>query len=345
MRYINLDKKPNSFLKYLESDKFCDRIYSSIFSWCLKNKDLLLERIDGSNVSYIAEIEDMDLDFINVWIESKDDSKIEFDIAIEVTADVVGASGKHHDRDSYSSRLWVMVSCSGSLDKKLSDFYILGVDEFNKTSPKKPLSGDLVPYIAKQQYEHYANEILEKYYYPYYPEAKNNPQRINADELAKRMGLSVINTSISKSKSIFGQIFFADAEVILYDLDKKQNVKKLVRRNTILVDSDAAFLYSFGSRNMTIAHECVHSYYHRKAFLFAKMFNKNLNYIQCQVNGKMKNAESNTTAHWMEIQANGIAPHILMPKESFEAYAKVLFNMYIKESQVGTIGINNLLLD
>ena len=73
------------------------------------------------------------------------------------------------------------------------------------------------------------------------------------------------------------------------------------------------------------------------------MFNKNLNYIQCQVNGKMKNAELNTTAHWMEIQANGIAPpHILMPKESFEAYAKYYLKMYIKESQGWDNGINHI---
>src|SRR5690606_25826283 len=118
----------------------------------------------------------------------------------------------HRDRESYSSRFWVMVSCKGSLDKKLSDFQIIGVDEFNKSSPKKPLTGDLVPYITKQEYEHYANEILEKYYYPYYPEAKHSPEKINTDELANRMGLTVINTSISKNKSIFGQIFFADSE-------------------------------------------------------------------------------------------------------------------------------------
>lgn len=338
-----MNGKKNSFLDYLESEQFYDRIYGSIFSFCLNNKELLLDRINGSNVSYITEIEELELDYKNVWIDSKGDTDIEFDIAIEVTADVVGASGKHRDKESYSSRFWVMVSCKGSLDKKLVDFYIIGVDEFNKTSPKKPLSGDLVPYITKQEYEHYANEILEKYYYPFYPEAKHSPERINTDELAKRMGLSVINTSISKSKSIFGQIFFADSEVTIFDSDKNQNVKRIVKKNTILVDSNAAFLYSFGSRSMTIAHECVHSYYHRKAFLFAKMFNKNLNYIQCQVNGKMKNAELNTTAHWMEIQANGIAPHILMPKESFEAYAKILFKMYIKESQVGTLGINNII--
>ena len=339
----NLKELHNSFLDYLESDNFYDRIYNSIFSWCISNKDLLLDRIDGSNVSYITEIEELDLEFINVWIDSKDDSKIEFDIAIEVTASVEGVSGKHRDRDSYSSRLWVMVSCTGSLDKKLSDFYILGVDEFNKTSPKKPLSGDLVPFIPKSKYDEYANEILEKYYFTYHLEARTNPVPINVDELAKRMRLSIINTSISEDRSIFGQIFFADTEVVLFNSAKSLKEKRIIKRDTMLVDDEAAYLRSFGSRNMTVAHECVHSYYHRKAFLFARMFNKNLRFIQCQVNGEMKNAESNTTAEWMEIQANGIAPYILIPKESFEPYARRLFEHYNQFSAIGSNDINKII--
>lgn len=339
-----MDKIRNSFLNYLESDKFFDRIYNSIFSWCKGNKEVLLDRIDGSNVSYITEIEDVDLDFKNVWIDSKDDTRIEFDIAIEVTVSVEGVSGKHRDRDSYSSRLWLTVSCVGSLDKKLNDFYILGVDEYNKTLPKKPLSGDLIPLIPRSKYDEYASELLERYYYTYHPEAKIDPIAIDVDELAKRMGLSVINTSISEDRSIFGQIFFADTEVVIYNSSKSQKEKIIVRKDTMLVDDEAAYLRSFGSRNMTVAHECVHSYYHRKAFLFASMFNKNLRYIQCHVNGQMKNAESNTTAQWMEIQANGIAPYILMPKESFESFARKLFEHYMPSSAIGSNEIN-LIID
>lgn len=337
-----MEKKTNSFLEYLESDKFYDRIYNSIFSWCLSNQGILLTKIDGYNVSRITEVEELDLEFINIWIDSKEDSKIDFDIAVEVTASVEGISGKYRDRDSYSSRFWVMVSCTGSLEKMLKDFYIIGVDKYSKTLPKKPLSGDLVPYISKNKYDDYANEILEKLYFPHHPEAKKNPVSINVDELARRMGLSVINTSISENRSIFGQIFFADTEVVLYNSSISKSEKRQILKNTILVDDEAAYLRSYGSRSMTVAHECVHAYYHRKAFLFAKMFNTDLRNIQCQVNGEMKNAESNTAAQWMEIQANGIAPYILMPKESFEAYAKQLFNLYVKESQIGTNGINNI---
>lgn len=341
-----MEKKQNSFLDYLESDKFYDKIYISIFSWCKNNKSLLLEKIEKSyNVSYLGHIEeDMDLDYINVWIDRKEDTKIEFDLAVEVSVDVEGVSGKHHDRDLYNANIWVMVYCSGSLYKKLNDFRILGIEEFNKSKPKKPLSGDFVPYIKKSDYDQYANEILDKYYFNHHPEARTNPIPINVDELATNMGLSVCDTSISKNRSIFGQVFFADAEAKLFNPDKDLYEKRQIKKDTILVDSSAAYLRSFGSRNMTIAHECVHSYYHRHAFLFAQMFNEKLHFIQCQVNGVMKNGESNTTADWMEIQANGLAPYILMPKESFEDYAKNLFEHYNQFSRIGSNSIN-LIID
>ncbi len=236
-----------------------------------------------------------------------------------------------------------MVYCSGSLDKKLNDFYIIGVDEFNKTKPKKPLSGDFVPYMKKIQYDDYANEILEKYYFKYNPEARTNPMAIDVDELATRMGLTVQGTSISEDRSIFGQIFFADTEIDLFNADTSEYERKQISKNTVLVDDEATYLRSFGSRNMTIAHECVHSYYHRNAFLFAQMQTEDLRYIQCQVNGVMKHGEANTTAEWMEIQANGLAPYILMPKESFLNYAKELFEYYNHRGGLVTYTINEII--
>ncbi|MDY0316261.1 MAG: ImmA/IrrE family metallo-endopeptidase, partial [Acholeplasmatales bacterium] len=304
----------------------------------------MLEKITKYNISYIGHIEeDIELDYINVWIDSKENTKIEFDLAVEVSVDVEGVSGKHHDRDLYNTNIWVMVYCSGSLINRLNDFRILGIEEFNKSKPKKPLSGDFVPYIKKSEYDQYANEILEKYYFNHHPEARVKPIPVNVDELAINMGLSVCDTSISKNRSIFGQVYFADAEAKIYNTDTLAYEKRQIKKDTILVDSEAAYLRSYGSRNMTIAHECVHSYYHRHAFLFAQMFNENLHFIQCQVNGVMKNGESNTTADWMEIQANGLAPYILMPKESFEAYANSLFEHYNQFSRIGSNSINRII--
>lgn len=110
----------------------------------------------------------------------------------------------------------------------------------------------------------------------------------------------------------------------------------------MLVDDKVAYLRSFGSRNLTIAHECVHSYYHRKTFLFAQMINNDIHYIQCRVNGAMRSNEFITTTDWMEIQANALAPCLLMPKESFVLYANKLFDDYSTRGTVGTYTINEI---
>lgn len=318
------------------------RIKKSIFSWCIDHRDELIDKLDGHDISYIARIEEVDLHFINVWIDSKENTDIQFDLAVEVEVTAEGVSGKHHDRDQYSARVWVTVACTGSLARKLSDFKIEDVFEFNKSKPRKPLSGDFVPFMSKNQYDEYANEILEKFYFKDIPEANSTPLAINADLLASNMGLTIINTSITKDRSIFGQIFFDDAEVDLYNHEKIGYEKKLIKKDTMLVDDKAAYLRSFGSRNQTIAHECIHSYYHRKTFLFAQMINSDLQYIQCRVNGAMRSNGNLTTLDWMEIQANALAPCILMPKESFVAYAKVLFDDYSPRGGVGTYTINEI---
>jgi len=191
-----LKNKPNSFLKYLESDRFYDKIKKTVFSWCTGNKEILMNNIKGYEIDRIADIDDdITLDFLNVWIENKDGGKVNFDISIDLSVDFEGVSGKHHDHDSYTARFWIMVSCSGSLDKRLNDFYIFGVDEFNIAKPKKPLDGDFKPYIQKKDYNEYANEILERYYFTNHPEAKITPTSINMDELPEELTLeNSINT-------------------------------------------------------------------------------------------------------------------------------------------------------
>jgi transcriptional regulator with XRE-family HTH domain len=335
-------KKPNSFLEYLQADRFLNKIKNSIFSWCINHKDELINRLDGYDISYIAHVEEIDLEYKNVWIDSKENTDIQFDLAVEVEVTVEAVSGKHHDRDIYSARIWLTVVCEGSLAKKLWDFKIVDVLEFNKTKPSKPLSGDFVPFMSRNQYDEYANEILEAFYYKDYPEAKTNPLPINTELLASKMGLTIVNTCITKDRSIFGQIFFADAEVELFNTEKKENEKKIIKKNTMLVDDKVAYLRSFGSRNLTIAHECVHSYYHRKTFLFAQMINNDIHYIQCRVNGAMRSNEFITTTDWMEIQANALAPCLLMPKESFVLYANKLFDDYSTRGTVGTYTINEI---
>lgn len=319
-----MKNKTNNFLKFLQKGRFYNKIYDEVFSFFKNNKEFILNRLHDK-VNRVIEIQECELDFKNVWIDSKLDSKIEFDIAISVDLAVIASYGKNHDRDNYyANYIWVTVNCSGDVAKRLDDFEILGVEEFNKTKPKKPLSGDLVPVIRATEYSKYANDILEKYY----SEVLKFPMKVDVDKLAKRMSLTVINKSITEDGSLFGQIYFKDTVQRLYNKKTKSMKKYKVPANTILVDKNVAYLYSFGSRNMTVAHECIHYALHKKAFYFAQMIDDDLKYIQCQVNGRLDTSDSQSSTYWMELQANAIAPYILMPENQFKAKVEELYKSY-----------------
>lgn len=319
-----MKNKTNHLLEFLQQDYFHEKIYKSLFYFFAKNKDLIENRLDG-DVSYITEIQELELDYKNVWIDDKEAMRIDFDIAISVDINVTARYGKHRDIDEFSARdVWVMLYCTGDLGKKLKDFKIIGVEEFNKSKPKKPLTGDMVPIIPASEYGKYANEILEKYY----PEVLQLPMPVDVDELAKRMGLTVYNKSITEDRSLFGQIFFNETVVELYNRKEKKLKRVKVPANSIIVDKNVSYLYSFGSRNMTVVHECVHYVLHKKAFLFAQLFDKELNFIKCQVKGRFEQSDSQSSTYWMELQANAIAPYILMPEVTFKAMTEKLFKSY-----------------
>ena len=160
----------NTFLEFLQNNNKCsDGIYNSIYDFCNHHKQLLCDKCDGYDVYRVVDVEDINLEYKQVWIDDNPGAIIDFDIAIEVSAEVEGVSGNHHDHDSYTSTFWALLSCRGYLAKKLKDFTVLRVDEFDSRSkPKKPLSGDMVPIIKGEDYDKYANEILLKFYLKLY---------------------------------------------------------------------------------------------------------------------------------------------------------------------------------
>ena len=87
-------------------------------------------------------------------------------------------------------------------------------------------------------------------------------------------------------------------------------VEVTVPANTILYDPACHFVYSYGSEEITIAHECVHYALHKKAFIFAKFItNGHISCISCVNGGTVSGIEeTNENESFMESQANGIAP-------------------------------------
>ena len=316
-------KKSNCFKEFLE-ERFSDQFCKKIKWFFIDNRDLILDKLYRVKNIYNIEVEN--LEFLHVYTEEDKNGNLIIEVIIRPEISFETKSYKTNDCDVDSNcDIWLSVSCTGSLREKLNDFKIIGVNEYNKQKFQSyQLDGDLVPYIPKESYEKRAEEILHKYY----PEALKNPIQIDVGKFAERLNLNVVKHRITKEGNIFGQIYFKTTNIELYD--EEQDVYKTfsIPANTVLVDEKTAFLHSFGSYNMTVIHECLHSLLHRKAFQFAQIMNSELSLLQCKTKGGLVGVSDDSNAIYMEIQANGIAPYILMPRKPFFEKTKAVMDMY-----------------
>lgn len=168
-------------------------------------------------------------------------------------------------------------------------------------------TSSFVPYIKEEDLEYHAQKFLEKYY----PEALKTPMPLSMRELTKRMRLKVLTGRLKGG--IFGKCYFKDKKG-----RTKDGAETVIKRGTIVCDTNAFFFNGVGSLNNTIVHECVHWELHRKFFALMHLLNSSLSYIGCTVLGedvKMFDPSLAESYKWMEWQANALAPRILMPAE------------------------------
>lgn len=310
-----------SFIEYLKENKY-EEFSRKALSFCIYHRDIFEDIFSGQRVGYIS-IED--ISFISVNIEDFPGDRIAFDVLIDPEVDCqLILPGDDRETQS-TNKVWLLCSCAATIGSKLSDFRIGYVQEYTgKNKSEKPLNGDMVPIIKRADYESVAEEMISKYY----PEALQTPMKIDPSAFAAKMGLSVVDRRITKNGSIFGQFYFEGCRTKFFDPIAKTFYEEDVKKNTIVIDSTTAFVYSYGSEDITIAHECVHAFLHRKAFYFAKLANKELSHISCEKSGGIAGGEDNKTLSWIESQATGIAPFLLMPSKTFRTKADELIQYY-----------------
>jgi hypothetical protein len=192
--------------------------------------------------------------------------KIEFDVVVD--AEIGVTEGDYHYDEYDICNQWLSIRCTGDLAFNLDDFNITSITPYQKGKMPRPLSDALVPYIYKEDLDKVALDFLRKYY----PEALKTPMPLDPSKLAQQMGLQVEVRDITDDLSIFGQIYFHDAEAEFYDSEVDQLVKTSVRARTIFVDPKAYFMRNLGAVNNTIVHECVHWDKHRKAFELERLY-------------------------------------------------------------------------
>lgn len=326
-------RKLHSAKEYVK-ECFDNDIFTAIQRYVETNYESL--SLYSERVAKIDEIELYDTEIKSVRVFDGEKATIKFSIIVAATIVLRG----HYHSDMYedSTEKWFMLSCVGDLAKNLKDFCVTNVEEYNsKSNDKNPMSDSLVPLYSNPDYDKVAARILNKYF----PEALKNPIRIDPEELAKKIGLNVLYRSISADQSVFGQIFFIGGEAELYDVKTQNIIKEKIAPKTMLIDKNASFLRSYGTVNATIVHECVHYILHKKAFAFARLFNREITRIRCLVDGSVQEAlvDQNTTDR-MEYQANTLAPKILMPYRTFKRKAEELIEKCkIKFDQTETIDV------
>lgn len=316
----------NEFLEVLKQNYFYNIIYRQIYRWSVKNKEILLEN-NRRGLNSIININNIDINYKSVYFNDGIFYKktCSFSLLVEVYISFEGTKEKNDYLDYDTYKNWLKIDCIASLFNQMKDFKVIDIDIYDSNYKKNtPLTDNGLLYLNKEDYDLYAEKLLKKYYYKTEKEKTHNC--IDIKKIAERMGLSIISTSLSQTKDVFGKFFFEDSKVAVFNSEKEKYEEINVSKNTILLDLEAINSTSYLTKNITIAHECVHALYHYPAYLYMKLINNNFSYISCLVDSLQDNRKD--LIEWMEIQANALAPHILMPKERFKISANNLFTKY-----------------
>ena len=300
-----------SFTNYIKNTFYND-IYNASEEYFLEHlEDLSV--IDNDD----DKVEITDIEVMYVYAGNREDDEIDIDILTNIYATVFGY---HYNRDSaYEKNRWLRISCIGKPDAGIKNFRVKKVEPYEKGTYsifENPLSGELIPFICKNELDKIAESFLCKYY----PEALTTPTKISTERIVEEMGLQLRQEIISEDVSIFGQIYFQD------------NLEKGLSEGTIVIDKRLSEIRNEGVVRNTILHECVHWELHRHALKFLRVDKEKLSVLSTAEDIKCEDiADAN---RWMEWHAESIAPKILMPKKMFIQKAWVIRKRLLESSQI-----------
>ena len=281
-----------------------------------REKDITLRDIDFSEV-----------EVHRVWTEDSPGTEIDFAVIIKAHYQGYGGN-KYGESDDYVE--WIQMDCKGDLSNNLRDFRVFDMSEYDyRNKPDKTLSDGLVPYMKRTELEFYAKQLLDAFW----PELYKGHIPVEPEALAGRMGLKVFERRLTSDCSIFGEIIFAPCSLDVYDEDRKNTHKEIFSAGTIIVDPDIAFIRGLGTKNTTIIHECVHWFYHRKAFELVRLFNEAASRIECHITGELKAVLSDKESTFIEWQANALPTYIMAPEPVLKSKVNELFNNYEHERE------------
>lgn len=285
------------------------------------------------NVHRIGHVEMIDATIERVYVRDLPEKRVAFEVGMQLEIDV--KEGDYHYDESDQCYPWIRIYCEGNLSCGLDDWEIIRVEPYSKKSaPPNSLSDALVPYIPYEQLDEVATEFLREHYPAALKVTPYGQPPISVDSLAlaDSLGLTVKQQRIREDASVFGQIYFVETDVEMYDANEGKMVTMTIPGKTIIFDPQMYLLRNLGSVNNTIIHECVHCVKHRKVFELEKLYNAEASNISCEVVGGAASAVARSATEQMEKQANQLTPRIQMPAEPFKVKAKEYIARFMRES-------------
>ncbi len=282
---------------------------------------------DASGESKKPVVADIEIENVN-HIEQPEEGVISFDVIVSCDMEMPSTSKK-----GYFGERWLKIHCQVSLGIDMSGFRIMGIGNCDpqEESDNDRLSGELVPIISRDQFEKEAERFLERYC----PEALKKPLCLPIDQIAEDMKLTVVeDIPLSGELTYFGTVVFDDGNIL--DKHRKITIRN-AKRGTVYLDPRVSYERSVGTRRTTLAHECFHWHRHQPYHVLMRMIGSDDNLgraIQCQIAAGTTDSDKWKAVDWMEWQAKGVAPKILMPEKTVKPLADKLLAEYADNCSV-----------
>lgn len=306
------------FDKYI-FDTYYEQIVKTVKGFIFNNKDNTdLSTYMVPEPNGFIEFDNFELYKINYEIINN----CELNLEIILIADVIVRQYIKGEMEVDTKTKFVSVYAEVELDAGIKNFRIYNTefksDQYKKSRNLK-LSKDWVPYIRKKDFD----DIAEKFLRKYYPQALTQPTPVPVETIVSEMGLSIHQEKLTIDNSVFGKMVFKDTDVEVIEDEKL--VSKHFNKGSILVDKDVVFKRNVGSYNNTVIHECVHWELHKVFHEVKMVLDKDHSQVSSWTEENLADSSMWTSLDWMEWQANGIAPRILMPKVQTRIKIRELF--------------------
>ena len=214
-----------------------------------------------------------------------------------------------------------------TLYPKLRAYSVAGNCDYGALEPTDGLAafdGVVIFYTHGHMYgvKYDLDTLAERLLAAYYPEALEKPRRVDAHEMAERMGLSVLYRQIEPEGEIYGEMFFQETETPLYDAMRQHQVLAPVERKTMVVDTTATFM---GGMARTTTRSCTNvctGRYMDRRWRWAGPNNRTAGTGDLLPGGRRRWARGDDRLLEMEWQANTLARCIQMPRALFRRKAE-----------------------